>query len=293
MDCWSRLAVDVTHYSTHRYLSLIDCGPSRFVVWKKIRSEDAGVVAAALEDVFMEHGPPAELLLDNSTTFRSELVRKVCSKWSVSLRFRCAYRPAGNGIVERIHRTIKRTAARSGCSPVEAVFWYNLAPLSRDPDSAPSTILYRSGYKWRNPNAELPAAPPAPPESDFQPGDLVFAKPDNARCSTQWPVGRVTGVLSDQAIEVNGVPRHVADCRPVKPRVHTPRPKGCEEDGDSDSDTEDEGDDSKAAQKEPRRERRPPDRFIDSEYALSTMHISDCNCSCNFDEDITGGCGYY
>ena len=61
----------------------------------------------------------------------------------------------------------------------------------------------------------------------------------------------------------------MADCHPVKPRVHALRPKGCEEDGHLDSDTEDKGHDLKPVQKEPRRERQPPDRFIDSEYTLS------------------------
>ena len=52
-------------------------------------------------------------------------------------------------------------------------------------------------------------------------------------------------VLSDQAIEVNSIPYHMADCCLIKPRIHVLRPKGCEEAGDSDSDTEDKDDDLK------------------------------------------------
>ena len=238
-DCWSRLAVDVTHYGSQLYLSLVDCGPSRFSVWKDIRSEDAQVVAAALKQVFMDLGSPVELLLDNRATFRSNHVKRVCDKWSVSLRFRCAYRPSGNGIVERMLRTIKRIAARSRISPIEAVFWYNLAPRTRDADSAPSTMLFSSGYKWRNPNlAMLKADPPA--DAPFQIGDVVFEKLVNVRCNSQWPIGRVTAVLSEQSVAVNGILRHVTDCRLVEPRETDAmcRKDGGYEDEDSASDSE-------------------------------------------------------
>jgi hypothetical protein len=38
------------------------------------------------------------------------------------------YRPEGNGIIERSHRTIKRIAERSKINPLEAVYWYNFSP---------------------------------------------------------------------------------------------------------------------------------------------------------------------
>ena len=44
--------------------------------------------------------------------------------------------PSGNGIVERCHRTVKRIAARKGCSVQEAVYWYNLV---RQDDSSASS----------------------------------------------------------------------------------------------------------------------------------------------------------
>ena len=30
---WSRLTMDMTHYGSQHFLTLIDCGPSRFTVW--------------------------------------------------------------------------------------------------------------------------------------------------------------------------------------------------------------------------------------------------------------------
>ena len=215
-SCWERIAIDITHYQRNKFLSVIDCGPSRYTIWRKINAEDAATVVASLESIFIELGPPVEILLDNSTTFRSDQMQQLCSKWAVRLRFRCAYRPSGNGIVERIHRTVKRVAARANISPPEAAFWYNLAPSNHTAESAPSTVLFNSGYKWRNPSAKVPdRAPPSDDNERFHIGDTVFVKPAAARCTTRWPTGRVTAILSGQAIEVDGVPRHVADCRSV------------------------------------------------------------------------------
>ena len=115
--------------------------------------------------------------------------------------------------MERVHRTVKRVAARSRISPPEAAFWYNLAPSCRNPDSAPSSVLFSSGYRWRNPGMVVPGNARVDDIGQFKVGDSVFVKPSIPRCTTQWPVGQVTAILSNQAIEVDGVPRHVADCR--------------------------------------------------------------------------------
>ncbi|KAG1712190.1 hypothetical protein GQR58_002379 [Nymphon striatum] len=35
---WRRVAVDVTHYGANHYLSMVDCGPSRFAIWRRLSS---------------------------------------------------------------------------------------------------------------------------------------------------------------------------------------------------------------------------------------------------------------
>ena len=67
---WQRLAVDVTHFEREKYLTMVDCGPSRFAIWRRITSEEASVICSELQQIFRERGPPTELLLDNSATFR-------------------------------------------------------------------------------------------------------------------------------------------------------------------------------------------------------------------------------
>ena len=100
---WKRLALDVTHYGRSCYLSVIDCGPSRFTIWRKIRSENAADISSNLYGIFLERGPPDELLMDNSTAFCSKQVADLCREWNVNRQYRAAYRPSGNGIVERVH----------------------------------------------------------------------------------------------------------------------------------------------------------------------------------------------
>ena len=68
---WTRLALDVTHYGGRPYLSMVDCGPGRFVLWRELRGESAVEICKELDNVFHERGPVAEVLMDNALAFRS------------------------------------------------------------------------------------------------------------------------------------------------------------------------------------------------------------------------------
>ncbi|XP_065667733.1 uncharacterized protein LOC136088022 [Hydra vulgaris] len=147
-DTWYRIACDVTHYKGSPYLTKIDCGPSRFAIWRKLPREDTKNVVSQLEPVFREHGPPQELLMDNGAVFKSSEFSNICEKWCVKKKYRCAYRPSGNGIVERNHCTVKRTAARTQICPLVAVFWYNTTPtVGTNEESAPAS--QKNKYVWR------------------------------------------------------------------------------------------------------------------------------------------------
>jgi len=70
--------MDITHFEGRNYLSLTDCGPSRFAVWRHLRRQDSATVIQQLEAVFFEHGAPSELLTNNDTAFCS---RALSSSW--------------------------------------------------------------------------------------------------------------------------------------------------------------------------------------------------------------------
>ena len=77
-DTRSRVWMDVTHYQGR--LSLIDCGPSRFSIWRHLRRQDAASVVSHLEGLFCERGVPAEMHADNDTAFRSKVFRDFLSE---------------------------------------------------------------------------------------------------------------------------------------------------------------------------------------------------------------------
>lgn len=277
-ESWWRVAGDVTFFNGRKYLTLIDCGPSRFTIWKALATERAEEIAAHMETVFREHGPPRELLLDNSTSFRSSEFSARCKKWAVTLRYRCAYRSSGNGIVERVHRTIKRMAARSHADVLDMAFYYNMSPREgSDGDSLPVRKLCR--YEWRCPlDAEPPTDAAEEIRHDYQVGHKVFVKPGHVRCTTEWPIGVVTGVSGNVQVEVNGVPRHVADVRRVPDGADQPaavEPVNAETDGgvewehheasggNSDDSTSSGATEAMEVRTYPRRQSRLPSRFAD------------------------------
>jgi hypothetical protein len=210
---WVRVACDVTHYDKKRYLTMVDCGPSRLAIWKAIATEGEDEICKEIAEVFRERGPPEELLMDNFTTNRSRQLQALCTKWDVKLTYRCAHRPSGNGIVERNHRTIKRMAARAGGDVLDMVYWYNAAPKEgANESSLPCSGIF--AYRWRYPGKGQEATAQQPLMKLFRIGEQVFVKPGNAKCTTVWTTGTVTGVGSTEtAVEVDGIPRHVADVR--------------------------------------------------------------------------------
>jgi hypothetical protein len=209
---WWRVACDVTHFQGDKFLTLVDCGPSRFALWRQLPDERVASVARHLQEIFRERGPPWQILFDNAASFRSVEIANLCQQWGTRVIFRCAHRPSGNGIVERNHRTIKRMAARSGGSVLDMVFWYNLSPKSGvRQDSVPSRSV--SAYDWKPPSVSLDEAVYHQP--DLPLGTEVLVKPAGSRCTEEWRRGQVTGHARENAVEVDGTNRHVADIRVV------------------------------------------------------------------------------
>ena len=50
-------------------------------------------------------------------------------------------------------------------------------------------------------------------DGPYQAGEEVWMKPPDARCDTRYKRGTVTRIVSNQAVDVDGVPRHVRDLR--------------------------------------------------------------------------------
>ena len=63
--------MNVTHVNGCSYLTLIDYGPTRFAVWRRLQRQDTDSVIQQLELLFFERVAPVELLTDNDPAFRS------------------------------------------------------------------------------------------------------------------------------------------------------------------------------------------------------------------------------
>ncbi|XP_065650640.1 uncharacterized protein LOC136078767 [Hydra vulgaris] len=175
-DTRYQFACDVTHYKGSPYLTMIDCGPSWFAIWRMLPCEDTKNVVS--------HN-----VVNNVAVFKSSEFSNICEKWCVKNKYRCAYRPSGNGIVERNHRTVKRTAARAQICPLVAVFWYNATPtVGTNEESAPASQKNKIG-------------------------EIVYVRLADAKCTSVWKIGTVTDILTNTNIETDGVPRHVRDVR--------------------------------------------------------------------------------
>ena len=84
---WNRLAMDITHHNGENFLTIIDCGPSGFAIWRPLLQQDVSTVIRQLENVFLEQGPPMEILTDNNIAFASEDFGEFTRNLDVHLRF--------------------------------------------------------------------------------------------------------------------------------------------------------------------------------------------------------------
>ncbi|GFR89469.1 Pol polyprotein [Elysia marginata] len=67
----ARLAIGVTNYKGLPYLTMVDCDPGSFPIWRELSNETALSICKELDQVFCERGPVKEVLMANATTFRS------------------------------------------------------------------------------------------------------------------------------------------------------------------------------------------------------------------------------
>ena len=244
---WELLSCDVTHFHGETYLTLIDHA-SNFMIWKKLRTETADEICFNLQQIFSEMGPPERLLTDNGPAFLSAKVKMLLIEWKVNHELSCAYRPKGNGKIERSHRTIKTIASRTNCNIAEAIFWYNvtsgtskISPYelvfgakARIPDIRPKRIEICRPKRMSTGVTEVRD----PSRNPFVVGEKVYLK-TSSRCDVPWTgPHRVTSINSDVSVELDGdgVARHISHIRRVLSKNGN---DGFDDDDEDDEDDED------------------------------------------------------
>ena len=119
----------------------------------------AANIVTNLQQVVIDYEPFAELLLDNTTAFRSAAVDQFAKEWDISLRLRAAYASSGTRIIKRNHSKIKWIASRGDISPELATFWHNVTPWKDvDETSDPNAVMFRSPWIFHDKTALQPTA---------------------------------------------------------------------------------------------------------------------------------------
>ena len=80
---WHQVAMDITHCNGSHFLTVIDCGPARFAIWRRLPQQDATSIINQLKVLFYEQGLSTEILTDNDTAFKSNLFKTFLDEWRV------------------------------------------------------------------------------------------------------------------------------------------------------------------------------------------------------------------
>ena len=113
-------------------------------------------------------------------------MQEFCKLWKISLTFRCAYKPSGNGILEHNPGQLSECLLIAGKSIDYCVFWYNITPHGSK-GIIPSSKL--TSYEWQNPflEVEVNSEIDDGQESDkcaYSVGDKVWVKLHGPCCSS-------------------------------------------------------------------------------------------------------------
>ena len=98
----------------NRYIVTMVDWFSRFICMYAVPEPTAEQVGKCLTRFVARFGAPLTLLSDNANYFKDRAIREWERQLGIKHAFVSAHRPAGNGLLERFHRTLGR-ALKTGC----------------------------------------------------------------------------------------------------------------------------------------------------------------------------------
>ncbi|KAL1473493.1 hypothetical protein MTO96_038631 [Rhipicephalus appendiculatus] len=107
--------------NSKRYILNVVDFATRFIAPATISSTPTGDVIKHLHNVFYTYGTPDHCLSDHGSAFESNEFKRFMRLHSVELHFTTAYRPEGNGLVERSNGTLL-AVLRKICA-IEPLSW--------------------------------------------------------------------------------------------------------------------------------------------------------------------------
>ena len=110
-----RIGMDVTDMvggnHGYRYILTIIDHYSRYVKFFPLPTKHTTHITQHLEEYIADYGTPQSIVLDNGGEFTSKEFQNFCHSHHITLYYTTPYHPQGNGITERMHRTLKSILA--------------------------------------------------------------------------------------------------------------------------------------------------------------------------------------
>ncbi len=97
-----------------QYILTYSCMAIRWPEAAPLRGVTAQEVAEAFVGIMCCTGLPDTILIDRGSVFTSSVFKKVCELFGCGKLTTTPYHPQGNGVVERLHRTLKSMQAKAG-----------------------------------------------------------------------------------------------------------------------------------------------------------------------------------
>lgn len=95
--------------SRNEYVVKLICDLSKFLVAVPTRTKDANTVARAMFEHFvLIFGPMMELISDQGTEYKNQIVKKLCELVGVEQQFKTAHHHQSIGSIERNHRSFNK-----------------------------------------------------------------------------------------------------------------------------------------------------------------------------------------
>ncbi len=96
-----------------KYVLTFVCLATRWPEAVPLRTESSSEVADGLISVITRTSIPLKILSDRGSVFMGKAVKRLCEILGISTIHTSPYRPQGNGVIERLHATLKPMLAKA------------------------------------------------------------------------------------------------------------------------------------------------------------------------------------
>ena len=103
---WSKVATDIFHYESQRYLLIVDY-TSRFPIVRRLKSMSAQNITEHFKSIFSEYGWPDTLVSHNGPCYVAEMFTNLMKEYAVNHITSSPHYPQSNGLAEKFVQIMK------------------------------------------------------------------------------------------------------------------------------------------------------------------------------------------